>query len=124
MTNQLLKSLGQVANHVKDLDTMISFYQETLGLKMLIHVPQMAFFDMGGCRLMLSSLPEPEHDHPASVLYFMVDNIQDVYQTLKNKGVLFEDTPHFIAKEPQGDLWMTFFRDPEHNLLALMSYQP
>ena len=84
---------------------------------------QMAFFDMGGCRLMLSNLPEPEHDHPASVLYFMVDNIQDVYQTLKDKGVLFEDTPHFIAKEPQGDLWMTFFRDPEHNLLALMSYQ-
>jgi len=26
-----------------------------------------------------------------------------------------------IAKMPGHELWMTFFRDPDHNLLALMS---
>ena len=36
-------------------------------------------------------------------------------------GVRFEDEPHVIAKMPDHDLWMTFFRDSEQNLLALMS---
>jgi methylmalonyl-CoA/ethylmalonyl-CoA epimerase len=35
-------------------------------------------------------------------------------------GVHFEDTPHLIARMPNHDLWMTFFRDSEKNLLALM----
>jgi hypothetical protein len=29
-----------------------------------------------------------------------------------------------IAKMPAYDLWMAFFRDPEQNLLALMSEVP
>jgi methylmalonyl-CoA/ethylmalonyl-CoA epimerase len=35
--------------------------------------------------------------------------------------VRFEDEPHVIASTPTHDLWMTFFRDSEDNLLALMS---
>jgi methylmalonyl-CoA/ethylmalonyl-CoA epimerase len=33
----------------------------------------------------------------------------------------FEQSPHFVAKLPDHDLWMAFFRDPDGNLLALMS---
>jgi methylmalonyl-CoA/ethylmalonyl-CoA epimerase len=40
---------------------------------------------------------------------------------MKESGVRFEDEPHLIAKMPAHDLWMTFFRDSEGNLLALMS---
>ena len=36
----------------------------------------------------------------------------------------FEDEPHVIAQMPKYDLWMTFFRDSENNLLALMSEVP
>ncbi len=36
----------------------------------------------------------------------------------------FEDEPHMIARMPNHDLWMTFFRDTEDNLLALMSEVP
>jgi methylmalonyl-CoA/ethylmalonyl-CoA epimerase len=35
--------------------------------------------------------------------------------------VRFEDEPHVIARMPHHDLWMTFFRDSEDNLMALMS---
>jgi methylmalonyl-CoA/ethylmalonyl-CoA epimerase len=38
--------------------------------------------------------------------------------------VRFEDEPHLIARLPQHDLWMTFFRDSEDNLHALMSEVP
>jgi methylmalonyl-CoA/ethylmalonyl-CoA epimerase len=35
--------------------------------------------------------------------------------------VKLEGKPHLIAKLPDHELWMAFFRDPEGNLLALMS---
>jgi methylmalonyl-CoA/ethylmalonyl-CoA epimerase len=47
--------------------------------------------------------------------------IQASHARLREKGVRFEDEPHMIARMPDHDLWMTFFRDCEDNLLALMS---
>jgi methylmalonyl-CoA/ethylmalonyl-CoA epimerase len=40
---------------------------------------------------------------------------------MRESGVTFEDEPHLLAKMPDHDLWMTFFRDSENNMLALMS---
>ena len=114
--------LGQVAINAKDVDRAAAFYQDKLGLKLLFKAPPgLAFFDCGGVRLMLARAEKPEFDHPSSVLYFAVPDIQAAYGKLKERGVHFEDEPHLIAKMPAHDLWMTFFRDTEENLLALMS---
>jgi len=114
--------LGQVAVNTKDVERAAAFYQDKLGLKLLFKAPPgLAFFDCGGVRLMLSRAEKPEFDHPSSVLYFVVPDIQAAYGKLKASGVHFEDEPHLIAKMPAHDLWMTFFRDTEGNLLALMS---
>jgi methylmalonyl-CoA/ethylmalonyl-CoA epimerase len=114
--------LGQVAINTKDVDRAAAFYQDKLGLKFLFKAPPgLAFFDCGGVRLKLSGAEKPEFDHPSSVLYFAVPDIQAAYGKLKESGVHFEDEPHMIAKMPGHDLWMTFFRDTEGNLLALMS---
>jgi methylmalonyl-CoA/ethylmalonyl-CoA epimerase len=40
---------------------------------------------------------------------------------MQARGVKFEDKPHIVAPMPTYDLWMTFFRDSENNLLGLMS---
>jgi methylmalonyl-CoA/ethylmalonyl-CoA epimerase len=114
--------LGQVAINTKDVERAAAFYQDKLGLKLLFKAPPgLAFFDCGGVRLMLSRAEKPEFDHPSSVLYFAVPDIQAAYGKLKDSRVHFEDEPHLIAKMPAHDLWMTFFRDSEENLLALMS---
>ena len=114
--------LGQVAVNAKDVERAAAFYEEKLGLKLLFKVPPgLAFFDCGGVRLMLDRAEKPEFDHPSSVLYFAVPDIQAAYAKLKESGVGFEDEPHLIARMPTHDLWMTFFRDSEGNLLALMS---
>ena len=57
---------------------------------------------------------------PGSVLYFKVDDIDGAYSDLKARGVDFRDEPHLIAKMPDHELWMAFFRDGEGNTLALM----
>jgi methylmalonyl-CoA/ethylmalonyl-CoA epimerase len=114
--------LGQIAVNAKDVERAADFYQNILGLKLLFKAqPGLAFFDCGGVRLMLDRPEKPEFDHPSSVLYFAVPDIQSAYGRLKENGVHFEDEPHMIAKMPAHDLWMTFFRDCEGNLLALMS---
>jgi methylmalonyl-CoA/ethylmalonyl-CoA epimerase len=114
--------LGQIAINAKDVDRAAAFYEDKLGLKLLFKAPPgLAFFDCGGVRLMLSLAEKPEFDHPSSVLYFAVPDIRAAFGKLKESGVHFEDEPHLIAKMPSHDLWMTFFRDSEENLMALMS---
>ena len=78
----------------------------------------------GGVRLMLSVAERPEFDHPSSIFYFKVGDIQAVAATLESRGVQFEGPPHMIAKMPDHDLWMAFFRDVDGNLQALMSEVP
>ena len=114
--------LGQIAINAKDVERAAAFYEDKLGLKLLFKAPpKLAFFDCGGVRLMLDRAEKPEFDHPGSILYFAVPDIQAAHARMKEKGVHFEDEPHVIAKMPDHDLWMTFFRDSEGNLLALMS---
>ncbi|MBV8051272.1 MAG: VOC family protein, partial [Acidobacteriaceae bacterium] len=97
---------------------------DKLGMRFLFTTGKLAFFDCGGIRLMLDVAENPEFDHPSSILYFRVPDINAAYRQLSGNDVVFEDKPHVIAQMPDHDLWMTFFRDSEQNLLALMSEVP
>ena len=114
--------IGQIQMRAHDVERAAAFYENVLGLKLLFKAPpNLAFFDCGGVRLMIDKPEKPEFDHPGSILYFAVPEIQASFASLKGNGVRFEDEPHMIARMPDHDLWMTFFRDSEDNLLALMS---
>jgi catechol 2,3-dioxygenase-like lactoylglutathione lyase family enzyme len=122
MTNPGIERIGQIALVVHDLPKAVGFYQGTLGLQMLFQVPpKMAFFDCAGVRLMLSLPEKAEFDHPSSILYFKVPDIQHAYRTMKDRGAAFEGEPHLVAKLETHDLWLAFFKDPDLNFLALMS---
>jgi len=117
-----ITSLGQIAINAKDVERAAAFYQDKLGLKLLFKAPPgLAFFECGGVRLMLNRAEKPELDHPSSILYFAVPDIQGAYSRLKDSGVRMEGEPHLIARMPAHDLWMGHFYDSEGNLLALMS---
>jgi methylmalonyl-CoA/ethylmalonyl-CoA epimerase len=114
--------LGQIQIRTYDVERAANFYENILGLKLLFKAPPgLAFFDCGGVRLMLDHPEKQEFDHASSILYFAVPDIQAAHATMKAQSVKFEDEPHMIARMPDHDLWMTFFRDTEDNLLALMS---
>lgn len=116
-----ISRLGQVSMNAHNLDRAVAFYRDTLGLSLLFTAGNMGFFDCGGVRLMLTLPEKPEFDHPGSVLYFSVPDIELAYRQLEAKNVRFEAKPHLIARLPAHDLWMAFFYDSENNLLALMS---
>ena len=120
-----LSAIEQIAVNVHDVDRAVEFYRDKLGMKHLFSAPpSLAFFDCDGIRLMLSTPAKPEFDHPSSIIYFKVDDIQQATQTLSERGVQFEEQPAFVADMGTYDLWLAAFRDSENNLLALMSHVP
>jgi methylmalonyl-CoA/ethylmalonyl-CoA epimerase len=123
MTNFGLASIGQIAVTVDDLERAVRFYRDALGMRFLFQVPNMAFFDCAGIRLMLAAAEKPGERH-SSILYYRVEDIQHAHKTLGGRGVEFVGQPHLVAQLAGHDLWMAFFRDSENNVLALMSEVP
>jgi methylmalonyl-CoA/ethylmalonyl-CoA epimerase len=116
-----LGRIGQIAVTVKDLARATAFYRDVLGIPMLYEFPGLAFFDAGGVRLMLSRAEDPRFDHPASILYYRVDDITAAHAALESHSVRVEEAPHMIAKMPDHELWIASYLDSEDNHFALMS---
>ena len=147
--NLNLGRIGQIAVSVSDIDRATEFYRDKLGMRFLFSAPpSMSFFDCDGVRLMLT-VPERGDDepkgsavvhfpvaeiHPAEVhprriahgnaLYFTVPDVRQATETLKSRGVRFIGEPHIIHRTDTYDLWMSFFTDPDDNVLALMAEVP
>ena len=119
-----LARIGQIGVSVRDLAAATRFYRDVLGLQFLFDAPGMSFFDCDGVRLMLAKPERAELDHAASILYFRVADIGASCAALKARGVHFEGEPLLVARLPTHDLWLASFRDPENNVLALMSEVP
>ena len=116
-----LSAIGQIALPVEDLSRAVAFYRDSLRLPLLFEAPPgLAFFDCGGIRLMLDRATR-HTGQGRSIIYFRVAEITLAYDTLRSRGIGFEDAPHLIHKFPDHELWMCFFRDSEGNSLALMS---
>ncbi len=123
-----LTTLGQVAQPVRDIERAVAFYRDVLGARHLatFNPPGLAFFDFGGVRLMLDAITEAQgHGAP---LYFRVDDLEAGCAALEGRGVTLEAAPHVINRDDAGvfgsagmETWMAFFRDPDENILALMT---
>ena len=115
-----LRRIGQIRIQVTDVDRAVGFYRDLLGMPFLFAFPGMAFFDLDGVRLMLVE-PEGRAFGGESAIYYRVDDIAAAHGTLTDRGVVFDDAPHIVHRDADYDLWMAFFRDPDGNVLALMS---
>jgi methylmalonyl-CoA/ethylmalonyl-CoA epimerase len=117
-----LGEIGQIAVPVSDIDRAITFYRDILGMNFLFKAPPgLGFFDCNGVRLLLDTPVKKQEKNYSSIIYYKVSNLQAAYKTLSERGVVFEQKPELVAKMPDHELWMAFFRDPDSNLLALMS---
>ncbi len=114
-----LGHIAQVSLTVTEIDRSVTFYRDVLGIPHLFTAGQLAFFDCDGVRLMLDALEEAQ-GRGNSVLYFRVPDIHGAQEALAAKGVPFDGPPHRIFTHADGtEEWMTFFRDPDGNMLAL-----
>jgi len=127
-----VKSLGEVALRVENLERMQDFYTEVLGLRLMKRLPHAAFLSVA-----------PDYGGHTQVLVLF-----DRSSTPGYSGVSQEKTPldHFaltidladyttwqkrledlglevVAKEQRGFSWRSlFFDDPEGNVVELVCY--
>lgn len=121
-TGPAIQRIGQIGVRINDLDRAVAFYRDVLGLQFLFQAPPgLAFLQSGSVRLMLSCPEAPEHDHPGSVIYYVVDDLTASWAAVTGRGAKAVSEPHLIATMPDHDLWMAFVNDSEGNLLGLMS---
>ncbi len=116
-----ITAIGQIALTVQDVARSSAFYRDAVGLPFLFAAgPALAFLQAGGVRLMLSAGEGEFKPGLSSVLYFTVGDIIAAHAEMGLRGVPFIDEPHLIAKMPDHDLWMCFFKDPDGHTMALM----
>lgn len=119
MQNPEVSRLGQISLTVTDLERSKVFYRNSVGLTFQFEAQNMAFFDCGGVRIMVTTSQEGKS--PAnSILYFVVEDIDHAHAAMVERGVSFVREPHMLAKMPDHELWMAFFHDPDENVMALM----
>lgn len=111
--------LGQVARTTSRFEESRAWYRDALGLPELYCFGNLAFFDLGGVRLMLTE----EEGAPASesILYLRVPDIHASKAELEERGVKFINAPHLIHRHDDGtEEWMAAFEDNEGRPLQLM----
>jgi len=114
-----LGPVGQIGRSVKDIAAARHWYGDMLGLRHLYSFGNLAFFDCGGLRLLLS---EGDSGAADSILYFRVEDIRSAHASLEARGVAFTNAPHLIHRHDDGtEEWMAFFTDNEDRPLAIMA---
>ena len=87
MLNLSQAPVGQIAIVCEDAARARTFYKDTLRVRHLFDAgPNVAFFESGGIRLMLSPAEGPAKG--TSVLYFFVHDIETAARALKERGGL------------------------------------
>jgi catechol 2,3-dioxygenase-like lactoylglutathione lyase family enzyme len=122
MPDLSLGPLGQVSMLTRDAARTEAWYRDVLGLPHVFTFGDLVFFDCGGTRLFIRQVPDEEW-RPSSILYFLVDDVTAVHDTLGGRDVRFHGAPHMIYSDDATgtEEWMAFFDDPDGNLLAIMA---
>jgi predicted enzyme related to lactoylglutathione lyase len=118
----MLTEIGRIAITVGDVAKATVFYRDVLGLKFLFPAgPAMAFLQAGSVRIMLTTPQGAGEVGKNSILYFKVADIATAHAAIVARGAKKESEPRLIARMPDHELRMAAVRDPEGNVIELMS---
>ncbi|MGQ0741012.1 MAG: VOC family protein [Alphaproteobacteria bacterium] len=126
MTVESLKGrkFVQIALFTRDLPRAIQFYRDTLGMTFLFETNGMAFFDMGGQRLLIGQIRNEGERPGGAVVYFDAPDIDEIIPALEKRGVKFGPRTEVVQRTDTHELKLRDFRDPDGNALALMGMVP
>ena len=110
---------------VKDLQRAKKFYEGTLGLTKVMENEEVIAFKTGKSKLFVYR-SQFAGTNKATAVTFVADEVDDLVQTLKSRGVTFEhyDLPQMTR---QGDVHMAgsmraaWFKDPDGNIFSLVT---
>ncbi len=105
-----LERLPYVTLWAVKFNEMKKLYKEILGIPVVEENPNFVMFETRGSKLAFHKLAKgPRIERQTIELHLEVDDVDEVYRSLQQKGVKFEDRP---VNMPWGNR-MASFRDPE-----------
>ena len=118
--DESILGVGQISRTVSDIEQSEAWYRDAVGLQHLFTLNTLAFFDIGGTRLMLSQ--DDQLQETESIMYIRVRDIHVAHQDMQSCGIAFTQPPHMIHRHENGsEEWMAFFDDPDGRPLAIMA---
>ena len=118
----MIKGLRISSIWSEDLNNLLPFYRDTLGLKVGMDAP--GFVILGDPNAPALALGTHSEIHGSAkeparhIVGFETDDIQADCARLKAAGVQFVEEPN-----KQGDLWIATFRDPEGNYVQFLQFE-
>lgn len=89
--NLAIATIAQLLIPVDDFEQGLGFYRDVLGPPLLFTAPpQMAFFNCGGVRLLVSVMSSGSSAQRGSAIYFRVSDIKAIHTTLGDRGGEFQ----------------------------------
>jgi catechol 2,3-dioxygenase-like lactoylglutathione lyase family enzyme len=115
----MIKGFGGASIWSQDLNNLLPFYRDTLGLKPTMESERFVVFgDPNAPSLGLGSHSEVKGKNPDPARHMvglMTDDVRADYQRLKEKGVEFIEEP----TDYDGQITIATLKDPEGNLVQL-----
>ncbi|MGW0434259.1 VOC family protein [Micromonospora sp. NPDC003197] len=109
---------------VTDLDRSVRFYRDMLGFFEIDGGEGNAVLASNSTRLVLRAIPEAAPINRRLVhLNLEVDDLEAVYENLKDKGVRFTYAPRAVNRGAKLELWAAAFRDPDGHGIALTQWR-
>jgi catechol 2,3-dioxygenase-like lactoylglutathione lyase family enzyme len=102
---------------VESKDRAVKFYRDKLGLKLQMEFEGFAFFEGGGCALVMSEGLARANTYKvgATEVVFGVESVRDSYEELRAKGVEFTHEPRAVS----GPMFAANFKDPDGHALSI-----
>ncbi|HWU98512.1 MAG TPA: VOC family protein [Oxalicibacterium sp.] len=112
---------------VKDVKVAATFYEATLGLqKESVEGDEVVTYRSGNTKITVYQSQYAGTNKATTLMWNVGDEIDIIARTLKDKGVVFEhyDLPGLTLEgdiHVGGDMKVAWFKDPDGNILSLVS---
>ena len=115
----MINKIGFISYTVSNLQQSIKFYQNLLGLELLLIDDRWAEFNISGQRFAIHEKNNEaiKQDQAGAIVYFEANPIETIIEDLQNKGVNFNGKVEVYS---YGKLIL--FSDPDNNLLGLYEF--
>jgi predicted enzyme related to lactoylglutathione lyase len=119
----VITGLGGSTIWSSDLNNLLPFYRDKVGLKVAIESPEfIVFAPEGQPALALGTHSEVKgkaSDPYRHMVGFTSTDVRADYERMKSAGVEFIEEPNL---QPGGGLWLATFKDPEGNICQLFQF--
>ncbi len=116
--------VSNVILRTNDLDRLVGFWSDLVGLPLLGRFEAFAFLDAGSIQLALNQVDDAVEDHSMTEVVLEVDDITSAYNDMMSRGVPFEIEPRMVTSDGSRNLLAAHFYDPDGHAASITGWVP